>query len=488
MKKYVKLGSEDNVVVALVEVRKGEKILENIIAIEDIPAGHKVAIKEISAGEKIIKYDHPIGIATCKIKPGEWVHVHNLKTTLTPEWKPRWIKVRKIKLTDVKHPSRTFMGYLRESGEAGTRNEIWVIPTVGCINGILRKIITDIKKPEWIDDIKVLSHPYGCSQLGGDLELTRDILAGLARNPNAGGVLIVGLGCENLQIDTLKEKLLGHPNIAFATLQDIEDEFHTIQSILSELMEKAKAERKECPLSALTVGVKCGGSDSFSGLTANPLVGKLADYLVHHGGTILMSEIPEIFGAEDTIISRIEDEETYEKFVKTINWFRDYYTRYGQPIYENPSPGNIKGGITTLEEKSLGAVKKSGSGTVSDVLRYGETAKKSGVNIVFGPGNDLVSSTALAGSGATIILFTTGRGTPYGTVVPTVKISSNSSLYERKANWIDFNAGKIAEGADTEEVLSELIKLVISVASGEKTKSEKNGFHEIAIFKDGVIL
>jgi len=488
LRKYVKLGNKDNVVVALKDIKKGEKINDGVIARDDIPAGHKLAVTNIPEGKNVIKYDHLIGIATRDIKIGEWVHVHNLKTTLTPEWKPAWNGAKEIDLSDIKQPPKTFLGYPRENGKAGIRNEIWVIPTVGCINGILKKIVQDLKKPEWIDDIKVLSHPYGCSQLGEDLKMTKDILTGLARNPNAGGVLIVGLGCENLQIDLLREELKKHPNIAFITLQEIENEKEIIRSIINELMEKAKKKREPCPLSALTVGVKCGGSDSFSGLTANPLVGRFADYLVYYGGTVLMSEIPEIFGAEDTIISRISDEETFVKFVKMVNWFREYYTRYGQPIYENPSPGNIKGGITTLEEKSLGAVKKSGSGAVSDVLRYGETAKRSGVNIVFGPGNDLVSSTALAGSGAVMVLFTTGRGTPYGTVIPTVKISSNSNLYERKANWIDFNAGKIAEGVDTEEVLSELIELVVSVASGRKTKNEENNFHEIAIFKDGVIL
>ena len=490
MKKYIRLGEKDNVAVALENLSKDEIVELDGLKIKiagDLPKGHKFSIREIKKGERIIKYDSIIGEATEEIKVGDWVHTHNVKTLLKPDWKPEW-KDRKAKEVNIRLPERKLWGFKRKNGKAGIRNEIWIIPTVGCVNGVLRKFTQTIRRPEWIDDVKILSHPYGCSQLGGDLDMTKRILCGLARNPNAGGVLIVGLGCENLQLDYLREELKNQENIGFLMLQGVRDEEEALKGALYELAEKARAEREECPLSSLIIGVKCGGSDSLSGITANPLVGKLSDYITFNGGTVLMSEIPEIFGAEEEIISRIEEKEVYEKFINVINWFRSYYTKYNQPVYENPSPGNIKGGITTLEEKSLGAVKKSGNGRVTDVLWYGEEAKRSGVNIVFGPGNDLVSTTALVGSGATMILFTTGRGTPFEAVVPTIKISTNSELARRKPNWIDFNAGEIIEGKEIEEALSELIELVMNVSSGKRTKGELRGFQEIAIFKDGVIL
>lgn len=490
LKRYIRLGDSDNVAVALEDINKGEVLRfpeGEVVLLSDIPKGHKFALRNIRAGEKVIKYDSVIGEATQDIKVGEWVHTHNVKTLLKPEWKPTW-QERKAKEIEIKLPQKSFLGFKREDGKAGIRNDIWIIPTVGCINGVLKSFAYSVKKPAWIDDVKVLAHPYGCSQLGGDLEMTKRILSGLARNPNAGGVIIVGLGCENLQLTYLKEELRNHPNISFLMLQALKDENEALSKAFFEVAERARSERVQCPIGSLTIGVKCGGSDSLSGITANPLVGRVSDYITYHGGTVLMSEIPEIFGAEEDIISRIEDKEVFEKFVNVITWFRSYYTRYNQPVSENPSPGNIKGGITTLEEKSLGAVKKSGKGKVTDVLWYGEKAKRSGVNIVFGPGNDLVSTTALVGSGAVMILFTTGRGTPFETAVPTIKISTNSDLYERKREWIDFNAGKIAEGKDINESLEELLELIIRVASGEKTKGEKRGLQEIAIFKDGVIL
>ncbi|MCS7234016.1 MAG: altronate dehydratase family protein [Synergistetes bacterium] len=490
MRRYIKLGDSDNVAVALEDISKGEilKLSEGeLILLNDIPRGHKFSLRDVKMGEKIIKYDSTIGEATQDIRAGEWVHTHNVKTLLKPEWEPKW-QEKKLREIKIDLPQKSFWGFKRKDGKVGIRNEIWIIPTVGCINGVLKDFACSIKKPEWIDDIKVLSHPYGCSQLGGDLEMTKNILLGLAKNPNAGGVIIVGLGCENLQLAYLRDELKNHPNVAFLMLQAVNDESEALSKALFEVAERARTERVQCPIGSLTIGVKCGGSDSLSGITANPLVGKVSDYITYYGGTVLMSEIPEIFGAEEDIISRIEDKETFDKFVEVITWFRNYYTRYNQPVSENPSPGNIKGGITTLEEKSLGAVKKSGSNKVTDVLRYGERAKRSGVNIVFGPGNDLVSTTALAGSGATMILFTTGRGTPFEAVVPTIKISTNSELYKRKTSWIDYNAGEIAEGKSVEEALKELLELIINVASGKKTKGEERGIQEIAIFKDGVIL
>ncbi len=492
-KNALKLDDNDNVAVVFSDVKKGDVItvfpdLFNIEALDDIPAGHKVALKFIKEKDTVVKYGFPIGVATSDITKGKWVHTHNLKTSLTPEWKPVWRQVSALnKKLKVDLPQRHFKGYLRENNKAGVRNDLWVIPTVGCINKLLENFAKRYKKPGWVDSVKVLSHPYGCSQLGDDLKMTEDALVGLAQNPNACGVLVVGLGCENLRIDYLKKRLKDFKNIRFFVIQEEENEFERFCFLLNELAELSPKERTLLPISYLTIGVKCGGSDSFSGLTANLLLGKFSDYLTYYGGTVLISEIPEMFGAEDTIISRIKDKKVYDKFIDMVNWFRNYYIRHNQPIYENPSPGNLSGGITTLEEKSLGAVKKAGNNYIEDVLWYGEQFKKHGVNIVFGPGNDLVSSTSLVASGATIILFSTGRGTPFGSVVPTVKVSSNSKLYLLKRDWIDFDSGKIIEET-VKTIFPKFVDFVIDVASGKYTCNEKKDIHEIAIFKDGVIL
>ena len=486
----VRLRTEDTIAVTVHELSKGDiLVLDEGFSIpvnERIPAGHKVALKDMAIQEKVIKYGHPIGVALCNIRAGDWVHTHNLKTALGGDWPAEWNYVS----PQVKTPfqTRSFMGYRRPTGRVGIRNELWVIPTVSCINDILRNLIPQYRVPAWIDRVRVLAHPYGCSQLGDDFEFTLQALSGLAFNGNAAGVLVVGMGCENLQISYMKDRLSHHFNVEYTVLQEESDDEKALFSRLDKLAERGRFTREECPLSDLVVGVKCGGSDAFSSITANPLVGLFSDYLTLWGGTLLATEIPEMFGAEDTLTSRIEEEDVFKKFVEMINWFKEYYTSYHQPVYENPSPGNKEGGITTLEEKSLGAVQKTGSGLVTDVLQYGECYGRSGVNIVFSPGNDPVSVTSLAASGAVLTLFTTGRGTPYSSVVPSVKIATNSSLYKRKKSWMDFNGGRLLEGEELEALLGDLIDLVFEVANGRETSNEHLNIGEIGLFKHGVIL
>ena len=491
---FLRLDESDNVIVLPLGGARGDEADGTKLS-TDVPPGHKIASTRIAPGDAVVKYGHPIGSATAEIWPGDWVHEHNVATRLgtDAEQLPIWTGGKRCS-EPPRHPQEkyTFMGYRRQRGRPGVRNELWIIPTVGCINGELRALATRYHKPYWIDAVRVLEHPYGCSQLGDDILYTKNILAGLARNPNASGVLLVGLGCENLLIAEVLERIGFEDTIKrvkHLVLQDEEAYEDKLSQYLDELAANTPRVREVFPLSDLCVGVKCGGSDGYSGLTANPLVGRFSDFLTAQGGTILATEIPEMFGAEDVIASRICDERVFDRFMTMDRWFRDYFKRHGQPIYENPSPGNRKGGITTLEEKSLGAVEKTGSALISAVLGYGDRATDDGdVQIAFSPGNDLVSCTSLAGSGAQIILFTTGRGTPFGTVVPTVKISTNTPLFERHPGWIDFDAGTLLTGESWDDATKRLVDYVIKVASGEKTTHEKKNIGEIAIFKDGVTL
>jgi altronate hydrolase len=487
------LSETDNVVV----LPKGGAAGANTGAValaEDILPGHKAARWNIARGNPVVKYGRAIGKAVRDIHSGEWVHEHNVKTLLgedcgLPAWKPR--ELPKTAAVEERYfmEERYFEGFPRHSGRPGVRNDLWIIPSVGCVNGEIRSKIRAFRKPDWIDSVKTLEHPHGCSQLGDDMEMTRDILVGLAHNPNAAGVLLVGLGCENLTLASLKEAVLSKGPIEGLRSIELQTERDdAIIAALGELAEQAPRKRARCPAKDLLVGVKCGGSDGFSGLSANPLAGRFADWLTARGGGILATEIPEMFGAEEVIVSRIHDKSVYEAFIAMDQWFRDYYVRHGQPIFENPSPGNRAGGITTLEEKSLGAVEKTGTGIVTAVLNYGETSVGGGVQITFAPGNDLVSCTSLAGCGAQMILFTTGRGTPFGSVVPTLKISTNSELAGRHTNWIDFDAGTLLTGETWKDATSRLIDTVLKTASGERAAHERKEISEIAIFKDGVIL
>ena len=496
MKEFIKINECDNVIIALRDYKKDEVIDledEKITLLEDINRGHKIAIKNINKVENIVKYGLPIGYALEDIKVGNWVHTHNTKTNLkdlnTYSYTPKFTD-RKLDLEDIK-----VNVYKRKNGDVGVRNELWIVPTVGCVNGIAQRIkdvfLAEVGELE-IDNINVLTHNYGCSQLGEDHINTRIILQNTVKHPNAGGVLVLGLGCENNQVADF-EKTLGEydrERVKFLISQEVDDEIEAGKNILLDLYNKMKNDkREEVSISAINFGLECGGSDGLSGITANPMLGYFSDYIIALGGTTVLTEVPEMFGAETLLMERCKDEKTFEKCVHMINDFKEYFIKNGQEIYENPSPGNKKGGITTLEDKSLGCTQKSGTSKVIDVLKYGEILKEKGLNLLSAPGNDLVATTALAAAKCHLVLFTTGRGNPYGGYVPTVKISTNTQLYEKKRKWIDFNAGRIVtENMSFEEITKEFIDYIVSVINGEKTNNEKNRFQEIAIFKSGVTL
>ena len=444
--------------------------------------GHKYALRDIACGDTIVKYGNPIGHATCNITKGDHVHSHNMKTNLSgnleytyaPDYTP----------TQLVDSNLTFMGYVRKNGDVGIRNEIWIINTVGCVNKIAKRL-SDLTGARYFE------HPFGCSQLGGDQHVTQMILKGLVNHPNAGGVLVLGLGCENNNIGEFK-KVLGtwdDERVRFLICQECEDEIEEGVKIINELRAYADTFQKEAiPVSKLRLGLKCGGSDGYSGITANPLVGALSDRLISYGGSCVLTEVPEMFGAEHLLMRRCPTEELFNKTVALINDFKDYFTRHDQVIYENPSPGNKAGGITTLEEKSLGCVQKGGLSPVCDVLSYGDTVTKNGLSLLNGPGNDLVAVTNLIAAGAHMVLFTTGRGTPAGGPAPTVKIATNRSLAERKKNWIDFDASPLLEGVSMQEMTDRFLEYILRIASGEETANERNGCREISIFKDGITL
>src|SRR6478609_7870969 len=480
-----RVSPTDNVAVALRPLTAGESAAGVTVAI-DVAKGHKIAVQAIAAGEAVLKFGFPIGTATRDIAPGEHVHTHNLRTALATTGSYAYRPAAQPAREPVE---AGFMGYRRPDGRVGTRNEIWVIPTVGCVARTAQKIAERAHRlhaGHGVDGVHAFAHPFGCSQLGDDLAGTARLLAGLASHPNAGGVLIVGLGCESNQTSNLL-KLIDHPNIRTLGAQVAEDEVEEGLALVAGLVEQARAEPAAAPLSDLVLGVKCGGSDGFSGLTANPLVGRMSDAVTGSGGTAILTEIPEIFGAEQLLMERATDEHVFGEIVDLVNGFKRYFTDHGEPVSENPSPGNIAGGITTLEEKSLGAVQKGGHAPVTDVLGYGERVRKPGLALLEAPGNDAVSSTALAAAGATVILFTTGRGTPLGFPVPTVKIASNHDLARRKPNWIDFDAGDVLDRG-MEPAAEDLLRLVCKVASGNQTAAERNDEREIAIWKRGVTL
>ena len=493
---FIRINPADSVVVCLRAMSKGEIISIdnfNVELLQDTPAGHKVLLKDTSKGEDIIKYGYPIGHAAEDLKAGTWVNENNLKTNLAGTLSYEYNPVNET--LNIAKEDRTFKGYERKNGEVGIRNEIWVVPTVGCVNGIAEKLVEKLKeetKCAGIDAIHAWHHNFGCSQLSGDHENTRKILRDIVLHPNAGGVLVLGLGCENNQPDDFMQTLGDYDNerIKLMVSQKVEgDEIEEGMKILRNIYKIASTDKRtDVPLSKLRIGLKCGGSDGFSGITANPLVGELSDYIAAQGGTSILTEVPEMFGAETILMNRCENKDLFNDTVSLINNFKDYFLSHGEPVGENPSPGNKAGGISTLEDKALGCTQKCGRAPVSGVLEYGDRLKNNGLNLLSAPGNDLVASTALASAGCQIVLFTTGRGTPFGTFVPTMKISTNSLLASRKSNWIDFNAGVLAEGMDMKELLRQFIEKVISVASGELTRNEENGYREISIFKNGVTL
>lgn len=488
------VDARDHVATALRDIVVGETLElhgHSLSARCDIPKGHKIAMRPASAGDDVLKYGWPIGRATKDIAVGDHVHTHNVETRLAGVEGYAWAQPSTQETLDV--PRRTFMGYRRPNGRVGVRNEIWVLCTVGCVANTARRIAekANARFAGRTDGVFAFPHPFGCSQLGDDLAHTRKLIAALAAHPNAGGVLILGLGCENNQLKALLASVpdLDPARLRAFTTQAVDDELEEGLAAVEALVALAEQDaRQPCPVSDLVVGLKCGGSDGFSGVTANPLVGRIADKLSDAGGTPILTEIPEIFGAEQMLLDRAADRNVFDRAIQVIDDFKRYFIDNHQPIYENPSPGNTAGGITTLEEKSLGAVQKGGRSPLVEVIRYGERVGPRGLTLLEAPGNDAVSSTALTAAGATVILFTTGRGTPLGFPAPTLKIASNSALAERKPGWIDFDAGVVLSGQSMDQAADVLMDLVIETASGKTTKAELNGEREIAIWKQGVTL
>ena len=492
---YIVINPSDNVAVALRDLPKGT-VVEGMTVSVDVPRGHKVLLKDLKAGENVIKYGFPIGHVTKDAPAGPVVDHTCIKTNLEGLLEYSYAPVPAPELPAVQ--PRTFRGFRRADGHVGIRNQIWVIPTVGCVNGVCQQIVERFKAEiagqdgdDGVDAIVAFPHNYGCSQLGGDHENTRRVLADMVHHPNAGGVLVVSLGCENNQLDAFRE-LVGPVDgnrVRMFVTQKVGDEIEYGVQQLREIYAVCSQDRREdIPVSELRVGLKCGGSDGLSGITANPLLGVFSDWIVAQGGTTVLTEVPEMFGAETLLMNRCQDRATFDKTVRLINDFKEYFMKQGQPVYENPSPGNKAGGISTLEEKSLGCTQKCGKSLVRGVLSYGERLRVKGLNLLSAPGNDLVASTALGASGCQIVLFTTGRGTPFGSFVPTMKISTNTPLAVGKCGWIDFNAGVLAEGEPMESVAARFIDTVLAAASGTPVRAERNGYREIAIFKSGVTL
>ena len=490
MPEFIRINPKDNVAVALRAIPAGT-VFDGIAAAADIPQGHKMALRSVHSGEQVMKYGFSIGHATCDIAPGDWVHTHNMATNLSGE-------VEYSYHPNINHPAPaapgTFMGFRRRDGKVGIRNEIWIIPTVGCVNDVAKALVRENQDlvTGSIDGLYTFTHPFGCSQTGEDHAQTRKLLAALTRHPNAGAVLVLSLGCENLTHEQFVAELgeYDENRVKFLTCQSVEDEMESCRVLLEQCAAFAgQFEREEIPASELVIGMKCGGSDGLSGITANPVVGRFSDMLVAQGGSTVLTEVPEMFGAEGFLMDRCVNETVFQKAVDMINGFKNYFLRHNEVVYENPSPGNKAGGITTLEDKSCGCVQKGGDAPIMDVIGYGDAVTVKGLNMLYGPGNDLVSSTALTAAGAHMVLFTTGRGTPFGAPAPTMKISTNTPLAEKKSGWIDFNAGVVADGTRTlDEAACDLMALVLEVASGKQTKTEEKGFREISIFKDGVVL
>ena len=493
---FLQINKGDNVVVCLRPINAGEEIKignHAVQALRNTPAGHKILLCDTPKDKPIIKYGYPIGRAKENLKAGEWVNENNIQTnlsgTLEYEYHPA------IKPLSIEQEDKSFKGFMRKNGEVGIRNEIWIVPTVGCVNGIAERLARQLEQETQLKGVNAIHawhHNYGCSQLGADHENTRKVLRDICLHPNAGAVLVLSLGCENNQPEDFM-KMLGNydrERIQLLVTQRVEgDEVEEGMKILRKLYNTAAQDkREEVPVSKLRIGLKCGGSDGFSGITANPLVGEFSDWLIAQGGTTILTEVPEMFGAETILMNRCQTADLFQKTVHLINNFKEYFLSHGEPVGENPSPGNKAGGISTLEDKALGCTQKCGHAPVSGVLEYAERLKTNGLNLLSAPGNDLVASTALAASGCQMVLFTTGRGTPFGTFVPTMKISTNSQIFKSKQNWIDFNAGKLVEGVDMLTLRNDFIDKVIATANGEKVKNEMNGYREIAIFKNGVTL
>ncbi len=491
--KAMQIHPSDTVAVALEPLQAGLQLTvagQSVVLLDDVPQGHKFALVSMQPGDSVQKYGCTIGIATQSIQPGQWVHTHNMKTGLSENQEYQY---RPVDCTQPSQSPRTFQGYLRPDGRAAIRNEIWILPTVGCVNGIAQQLVAQNQHlvEGSLEGIYTFPHPFGCSQMGEDHAQTRRLLAALENHPHAAGVLVLGLGCENLTMEQFQAELgqWDDERVKFLVCQQVEDELEEGSRLLAQLAAYAKEfQRQPLPTSKLVVGLKCGGSDGLSGITANPTVGRFCDNLTAQGGTAVLTEVPEMFGAESLLMNRCQNETVFQQAVEMIQNFKDYFVQHGQVVYENPSPGNKAGGITTLEDKSCGCVQKGGTAPIVDVLAYGQQVKQAGLNLLSGPGNDLVSTTALTAAGVNLILFTTGRGTPFGAPAPTLKISTNSQLAEKKPGWIDFDAGPVAGMESLDETARRLMDKVLQVADGAQTCAEKRGFREISIFKDGVVL
>jgi len=497
VRSYIQVHNKDNVAVALEDLTKGSTItIDNtdVVLNEDVGRGHKISLTSLKSGQEIFKYGYSIGYTTCDTFAGDWIHTHNLKTLLSDDDKFSYNPANHA-LPHDNEQMPTFMGYPRTNGLVGIRNELWIINSVGCVNHLAQALVRRCKAQfnDCADDFLAVTHPFGCSQLGDDLAQTKQLLASLASNPNAGAVLFLGLGCENNQLSALIAELPSEMNgrVSYFNAQEVDDEeVEGMAHIEKLLATMADDKRVACPVSQLTLAMKCGGSDGLSGLTANPLLGRISEKMASYGATVILTETPEMFGAEQVLMNNAANEGIFEKIVDLVDGFKQYFVDNNQPVYENPSPGNKAGGLTTLEDKSLGAIQKGGDAPVQDVIKYGDKATaKNGITLLQGPGNDAVSCTALAASGANMVLFTTGRGTPLGVPVPTVKIASNSNLATRKKHWIDYDAGQLLRIDKTQdECTQEFFDLLLEIASGKATKNELNQFKEISIWKGGVTL
>ena len=490
MPDFIRIHPSDNVAVALRAIPAGT-VFEGIAANMDIPQGHKMALKPLAENDQVMKYGFSIGHATAAIAAGDWVHTHNMVTNLEGEMEYTYNP--NVNFPEPQAPG-TFMGYRRRDGKVGIRNEIWIIPTVGCVNDVAKAMVKENQDlvSGTIEGLYTFTHPFGCSQTGHDHAQTRKLLAALTRHPNAAAVLVLQLGCENLTHEQFLAELgdFDPDRVKFLTCQHVDDELVAGRECLKQLAAFAGSfKREEISASELVIGMKCGGSDGLSGITANPTVGRFSDMLVAQGGSTVLTEVPEMFGAEGFLMDRCVNAEVFDKAVNMINGFKNYFIRHNEVVYDNPSPGNKQGGITTLEDKSCGCVQKGGSAPIMDVIGYGDAVTTKGLNMLYGPGNDLVSATALTAAGAHMVLFTTGRGTPFGAPAPTMKLATNTPLATKTKTWIDFNAGVVADGTRTlDEAAADLMALVLEVASGKKTRTEEKGFREISIFKDGVVL
>lgn len=496
MKEVIQLHQLDNVAIALAPLSKGTRYQFDglsLTPLQDVEKGHKVALSDIDQGQNVIKYGAPIGFASQPINAGEWVHTDNVKTNLSDELEYSY-KPEDITSKFIDDNSPEIQIYRRDNGDVAIRNELWIIPTVGCVNGMAAQMVKEFKMQHGdleIDGVHVFPHQFGCSQLGDDLKTTQVLLQNMAKHPNAGGVLVVGLGCENNQVVMFEDGLGDYDKdrVKFLVTQLVDDEVEAGVGLMSEIYQQMRHDKRELgKLSEVKFGLECGGSDGLSGITANPLLGQFSDYLITRGGSTVLTEVPEMFGAETILMARCKDEDTFQDLVGMVNGFKRYYKDHNQPIYENPSPGNKKGGITTLEDKSLGCTQKAGLSPVQAVLKYGDILTTPGLNLLDAPGNDAIATSALAASGCHMVLFTTGRGTPYGGWVPTLKIATNSELANKKPHWIDFDAGQLVTNKSMPDLLDEFIDLLVKTCSGEEVKNEVNEIREVAIWKKGVTL